>query len=50
MLECFAASGFSSTIDFGVAARPPEATQMCALVADSAHGVTVGSGNCVTLP
>lgn len=30
--------------------RPPEATQMCALVADAAHGVTVGSGNCVTLP
>lgn len=42
--------GASPFTAFSFAARPPEATQLCALVADAAHGVTVGSGNCATLP
>lgn len=32
------------------AGRPPQATRMCALVADGAHGVTLDSGNCMGLP
>ena len=48
--DWFLYDGGSPFTGYTFAARPPEATQMCALVADSAHGVTVGSGNCVTLP
>jgi serine/threonine protein kinase len=35
---------------YGLASRPPGATQMCALVAHSNHTVILGSGNCVNLP
>ena len=48
--DWFLYDGGSPFTGYTFAARPPEATQMCALVADSAHGVTLGSGNCVTLP
>lgn len=48
--EWFLYDGGSPFTGYSFADRPPEATQLCALVADSAHGVTVGSGNCVTLP
>lgn len=42
--------GPSPFTEYGFAARPPAATGLCALVADAAHGVTLGSGDCVTLP
>jgi actin-like ATPase involved in cell morphogenesis len=35
---------------YKVSDRPAGAQQMCALVADSHHGVEVGTGNCVALP
>jgi len=35
---------------YGVANRPPNATQMCALVAHPNHSVIPDSGNCVDLP
>lgn len=35
---------------YGIANRPPDATQMCALVANSNHTIILGSGNCVNLP
>lgn len=48
--EWFLYDGPSPFTGYTFADRPPEATQLCALVADARHGVTVGSGNCVTLP
>jgi hypothetical protein len=35
---------------YGPANRPPNATQMCALIANANHSVTPNSGNCVDLP
>ena len=35
---------------YGESDRPAQATQMCALVANSNHSVIAGSGNCVNLP
>jgi len=35
---------------YGVANRPPNATQMCSLVANPNHSVQFGTGNCVDLP
>ena len=35
---------------YGVANRPPNATQMCALVANTNHSIQLGSGNCFDLP
>ena len=35
---------------YSIAARPANATQMCALVANSNHSVQPNSGNCVDLP
>jgi serine/threonine protein kinase len=35
---------------YGESDRPTQATQMCALVANSNHSVIAGSGNCVNLP
>lgn len=35
---------------YGIANRPANATQMCALVANSNHSVILESGNCVYLP
>jgi len=35
---------------YSIAARPANATQMCALVANSNHSVQLNSGNCVDLP
>ncbi|MBC7878678.1 MAG: serine/threonine protein kinase [Anaerolineales bacterium] len=33
-----------------VSSRPPDATQMCALVANPNHSIQLNSGNCVDLP
>jgi serine/threonine-protein kinase len=35
---------------YTVANRPPNATQMCALVANSNHSIQLNSGNCIDLP
>jgi hypothetical protein len=35
---------------YGPANRPPNATQMCALVANPNHSIIMGTGNCVDLP
>lgn len=35
---------------YGIANRPANATQMCALVANSNHSIILGTGNCVDLP
>jgi serine/threonine protein kinase len=35
---------------YGIANRPPDATQMCALVANPNHSIQPNSGNCVDLP
>lgn len=35
---------------YNVASRPPNATQMCSLVANSNHSVQPNTGNCVDLP
>ena len=35
---------------YGIANRPPGATQMCALVANPNHSIQLNSGNCVDLP
>ncbi|MCI0554672.1 MAG: protein kinase [Anaerolineae bacterium] len=35
---------------YGIANRPPNATQMCSLVANANHSVILNSGNCVDLP
>lgn len=35
---------------YGIANRPADATQMCALVANPNHSVHLNSGNCVDLP
>jgi hypothetical protein len=35
---------------YGIANRPPGATQMCSLVANPNHSVQLNSGNCVDLP
>lgn len=35
---------------YGPANRPPNATQMCALIANANHSVIPNSGNCVDLP
>lgn len=35
---------------YGIANRPPDATQMCALVANPNHSIIPGTGNCVDLP
>jgi serine/threonine-protein kinase len=35
---------------YGIANRPPGATQMCSLVANPNHTVQPGTGNCVDLP
>ncbi|MBI5352297.1 MAG: serine/threonine protein kinase [Chloroflexi bacterium] len=35
---------------YSVASRPSNATQMCALVANSNHSIQLNSGNCVDLP
>jgi hypothetical protein len=35
---------------YGIANRPADATQMCALVANPNHSVQLDSGNCVDLP
>jgi serine/threonine-protein kinase len=35
---------------FKVADRPPDATQVCALVADDSNSVESGTGNCAALP
>jgi hypothetical protein len=35
---------------FSVSQRPPDATQICILVANNDHSVNLGTGNCVDLP
>ncbi len=35
---------------YGIANRPPNATQLCALVANPNHSVQLNTGNCVNLP
>jgi hypothetical protein len=35
---------------YTIANRPSNATQMCALVANSNHSIQLNSGNCVDLP
>ena len=37
-------------IQYGPANRPPDATQMCALVANANHSILLNSGNCIDLP
>ena len=36
--------------EYGPVNRPPNATQMCALVANPNHSVNLGTGNCFNLP
>lgn len=43
-------SGPSPFRGFAVSDRPPQATQICALVANSDHSVILESGNCFKLP
>jgi hypothetical protein len=35
---------------FSISQRPPDATQICILVANSDHSVNLGTGNCMDLP
>jgi serine/threonine protein kinase len=35
---------------YGIANRPPNATQLCSLVANPNHSIQLDSGNCVNLP
>ena len=42
--------GDSPFTQYGVANRPPNATQMCSLVANTNHSIILNSGNCVDLP
>jgi len=35
---------------YGPANRPPDAVQMCALVANANHTIILNSGNCMDLP
>ena len=42
--------GDSPFTGYGPANRPPDATQMCALIANPNHTVQLDSGNCVDLP
>jgi hypothetical protein len=42
--------GTSPFTQYGPANRPPNATQMCSLVANSNHSVIPNTGNCVDLP
>ena len=42
--------GSSPFTQYGPANRPPNATQMCSLVANTNHTVIPNSGNCVDLP
>jgi len=44
------AYGPSPFIGYGPSDRPPAATQMCALIANSNHTVQPNTGNCVDLP
>jgi len=44
------AYGPSPFTEYGPANRPPNATQMCSLIANSNHTVQPNSGNCVDLP
>jgi len=37
-------------IQYGPPNRPPDATQMCALVANANHTILLNSGNCIDLP
>ncbi len=46
----FGAYGNPPFTQYGIASRPPDATQMCALVANPNHSVQLNSGNCVDLP
>jgi hypothetical protein len=46
----FGAYGDPPFTQYGIANRPPGATQMCALVANPNHSVQLNSGNCVDLP
>ncbi len=48
--EWFLYDGPSPFTGYTVTDRPEGATRMCALVADAAHAITVGTGNCVDLP
>jgi hypothetical protein len=48
--DWFLYDGPSPFTGYTFADRPPAATQLCVLVADAAHGVTVGTGNCMPLP
>ncbi len=42
--------GNSPFTQYGPANRPPNATQMCSLVANTNHSIILNSGNCVDLP
>ena len=42
--------GDSPFTQYGAANRPPNATQMCSLVANTNHSIILNSGNCVDLP
>lgn len=42
--------GASPFTAYGQSQRPPGATQLCVLVADTEHAVEVGTGNCHELP
>ena len=42
--------GASPFTGYGPANRPPNATQMCALIANANHSIQLNSGNCVDLP
>ena len=46
----FGAYGDPPFTQYGIANRPPDATQMCALVANPNHSIQLNSGNCVDLP
>lgn len=48
--EWFVYDGPSPFTGYTAPERPADATAMCALVADAAHAVEVGSGTCVELP
>jgi serine/threonine protein kinase len=42
--------GASPFTGYGTANRPPNATKMCSLIANSNHTINLNSGNCVDLP
>ncbi len=42
--------GTSPFTGYGTANRPPNATQMCSLIANANHTINLNSGNCVDLP